>query len=277
MLNAVIIGLGLTGMVLILTGSDVIPQNLQRGLLASTCFMVFTHSRPLRMQLRSLLYAVRWCWPFIATMLVGMAMFGRLCQDVFSYPEVDHMGYFKDFKSILLTTFQIFTGNGWNSIMWDLFFQTNLVTTLLFCVYFFLNVLLVGQLVLGVIISVFSEITSSPSMRIYSALEPFLQNIPAKERETLMEDFLLINFRLYWIHEKIDDLDRNRQRKWWKEEADLLSSTELSSSSRLAWARTPSSMPSYIDRPSPMGGMKAGDGTFGDCVLVRPDNELFSF
>ena len=90
--------------------------------------------------------------------------------------------------------------------MWYFHFQTHFGTTILFCIYVFINTLLCAQLLLGFIITVSQNVDSYPSVTIYEALKSVTSRLPEKEKETLIEDFLTINFKLMELHEAIDNL-----------------------------------------------------------------------
>jgi len=144
---------------------------------------------------------------YIAVMLVVMLIFGQIVHDYYPYPDVDRQGYFRDLKSIFLTSFQLLA-SGWEQILFTFAAEMNTYSPcLLFGAYVFVNVILVGQLIFAIIIMVFEEIDASPSMRIFTVLRRAMKGLSEKERDSLMRDFLLLNTKLWWIHQRIDELD----------------------------------------------------------------------
>lgn len=186
----------------------VVEQRYQRTMVGFTASFVFTRSRHFARMVNTMSRSLQACWPFIFTALLVMLAFGELCELL--YKDADTPPYFTTTSRSFTTVFQIFVGE-WTEIMWDISVVTNYGTTLLFVVYAFFSTLLFGQLVLGVIISVFVEADSFASSRIYDAIVPVYQNLNETEREALVADFLTINYRLIHIHEQIEILTTDKR------------------------------------------------------------------
>jgi len=211
MLNVLVVCISFVGMFFQLIQAEngvlgvVVEVRIQRLLVGITVILVFSRSRQFLRMINMMNKSISSCWPFIATMIIVMLAFGQLCETLFK--DSDIPPYFSDPWKSFTTTIQLFVGEGWNSIMWDVGQATNYASTLLFIAYVFFSTLLFGQLVLGVIIAVFCEAESFPSVRIYEAIAPIYHALNETERETLIEDFLKINYLLVDVHEQIEKLN----------------------------------------------------------------------
>jgi hypothetical protein len=105
--------------------------------------------------------------------------------------------------------FWLLVGEGWQLIFYDVAWQTNNATMFLFMAYRFFSGLLIGQLLIGVVITVYNEVTeiaASSSIRVYDAVEPLIRNLNTGDRETLIDDFVYLNWRLFAVHQRIERL-----------------------------------------------------------------------
>jgi len=193
----------MAGLVLLQSGASV-PENVSRTMLALTCFMIFVHSRPFVLIYISLFRALMIILPIGVTSFVFNVFFGKMCQDI--YKDVDQWKYFSNFRDIVLTTFQLFTSEGWEVIMWNLSHSTNVGTAFLFCVYVFISSLLFGQLILGVIAGVFQEVAQFSSTRIHALVAPHLSGLSDGRSEALLGDFSTLSYQLSHLHESIEHL-----------------------------------------------------------------------
>jgi hypothetical protein len=137
-------------------------------------------------------------------MFLIMLCFGNICQD--AYREYDKSGYFSNLKATVATALRLFFGEGWSAIMWEFHFETNFATSLLFCLYVFLCTLLLFQLVLGFIITVSSSVDDAPTQSIYDCLSRFREGLTEREYASLYKDFLTINYQMYDLHAKINEV-----------------------------------------------------------------------
>jgi len=143
-------------------------------------------------------------------MTVFAMLFAVLCVDLYSHLDVTGFVYgahhYSDFSHGMATNFRLFVGEGWHLIMYDCAFQTNHATFILFLGYEFVNGLLMANLVLGIVISVFnevSEVADATSIRVYDLIAPHLHNLAEREMEIVSTDLKRINWVLADIHTQI--------------------------------------------------------------------------
>jgi len=210
-ITASFVGLGM------LQSDSTVPQNVSRTLLSATCFLTFVHSKHFNAVTNMLSRALMCVVPFFSTMLVFALLFGKFCQDVYG-ADVDVNSYFGDLRDILVTTFRIFTAEGWHEIMWQLSSRTNLGTTALFCAYVFISSLLLGQLILGVIITISEDVLSFKSMRMHKLIAPYLKGLEDHEQKAFLINFFTVSCQLFHILEEIHQLQSGRCPMLWAQE-----------------------------------------------------------
>lgn len=208
-IKAGLVGISLFGMLLTLSrrASDdtIIGERYERFCVAATCIMVLTHSPYFAKAISDCYIAIGAFLPFGGLMLCIMLFFSELCIDLYKEdPKIP--GHFTDFGKSFMTTFWIFLGDDWNSVMWDVQVATSYASTILFVCYVFASTMLFAQLVLGIIIGVYCEIAEFLSPRLYLALKPLYGALSDAEKQRMIKDFLAINTRLGPIHEKIEEL-----------------------------------------------------------------------
>jgi len=207
-LHVFFVGCSLWGMILFILREDganrLFSGNVERFILSLTCLMVFTRNPYFGQMLSQLSRSVIVCYPYLAITFITLLAFAQVCRDV--YHDSDPKGYFKDLGTSMVYMLQIWTGNGFG-IMWDQWFYTNYASALLFNAYQFFQALLFSNLVLGVIIGIFSEVEASGSARVYDALRALNLDMTEAEKEGLLADFLSINWMLLHVHSKIDALE----------------------------------------------------------------------
>jgi len=215
---------------------------VERFLLSLTCLMVFTRNPYFGQMLSQLSRSMIVCYPYLAITFLTLVAFAQVCRDV--YHGSDPKGYFKDLGTSMVYMLQIWTGNGFG-IMWDQWFYTNFASALLFNGYMFFQAMLFSNLVLGVIIGVFSEVEAIGSARVFDALSGLNRDMTEAEKEILLADFLSINWQLLHVHSKIDELE-------------MLSPSELETSHALHPAEAEVEGTSDEDEPNEDEGDQAG-------------------
>ena len=191
-------------------------ERYTRTMIGLTASLVITRSRHFSRTLHTVKVALHSCLPFIATSFIIMMVFSQLCEDL--YKEKTELGaippYFSTPYKSFTTTFQLFVGEGWEDIAWDVALATHYGSNLLFIVYVFFTTLLFGQLVLGLVIAVFVETSEFSSTRVYDAIDDVYQNLAADEKERLFEDFRIINYLLHDVHEAIQYFTESEMNVW---------------------------------------------------------------
>jgi len=177
-----------------------------RGLLASSALLVIPHSRYFASMATLLSLSVAACMPFLATMLVIMMLFAQAFHELYVDTPTEDGPFFSSFGQSLRTMFRLFTGESWHAIMYDIAYETNDSAKFLFMAYVFASTLLFGQLVLGIIISVYDEIVTFTTTTIYSTLVPLYGHLNTKERSRIISDFMTINCLLMDVHARIEEL-----------------------------------------------------------------------
>jgi len=221
LLNAAVVGLGLLGVFFFILreiqDGTVLGERYERLFLASTSLLVLTLSPYFAKALNALYLSILATMPFGGTMVCIMLIFSEMLQDLYKDNPRIPEGYFSDFGKSFQLVFWIFLGENWNGVMWDVQQATHHGTTVLFIVYTFASTLLFAQLVLGVIIAVYSDIAGFLSPRLYIILKPLYSELSEAEKHRLMQNFLKINYLLKPIHEKIEELtalDTQKDMRW---------------------------------------------------------------
>lgn len=81
----------------------------------------------------------------------------------------------------------------------------------MFLLYVFGSTCLFGSLMLGVVLTVFIELASVPTGRIFDAVEPLWRSRNEDEREALLDDLIVVNRELRDVHTEIESLDNGGQ------------------------------------------------------------------
>jgi len=196
-----IVALSWLGMALWLAGND-----NGRAVLSGACLVVFTYSRHFRSMVRTLSVALLSCLPFMATMLVIFMAFALIFIELYGETPTINGPYFSHFGLAMIYMFRLFVGEGWYAIMYDIAYHSSLATMALFMAYVFCSTLLFGQLVLGVIISVYDEVTTFNSPMMYATLAPLYRTYNTTDQGRLVEDLVTVNYDLMGVHTLIQEL-----------------------------------------------------------------------
>jgi len=198
----VLVVLGALGALTLPTGWD-----KSRPLMVCTALLVIPRSRYFASMFHLLALSILECLPYIGMMLIVMMLFAQGFHDLYGHAKAHNVSYFSSFHESLRTMFQLFTGQSWHNIMLEVAHETSEAAKFVFMAYVFCSTLLFGQLVLGIIISVYDEIVTFTSTAIYTTLAPLYRHLSTKERSRIISDFLTINCMLSDIHNKIQFLE----------------------------------------------------------------------
>ena len=221
---AVVVGVSLLGMALYFARKInnnepvLLPVRLERTFLSFTVLLVFTHSRQFSRTLHTFVMTLAAVMPYVLTMCTTAMVFGLFCVDMFAGKGIvgylDGKEHFPDFGHSIATMFRLFVGEGWHLIFYDVAWKTSHATMFLFMAYRFFSGLLIGQLLIGVVITVYNEVTeiaARNSIRVYDAVEPMVRNLRMGDRDALIEDFVYLNWRLFDVHCGIERLSKLSQ------------------------------------------------------------------
>lgn len=184
--------------------SPFVEKNVTRFVASLTCLMVFTRSRNFARMFHTGVKAVQACRDILLAMVVIMCLFALTSRDLFADTTEDGVPVFDRFSKSMTTMFRLFIGEGWHSVMYAASDNTTGASKFFFMVYVFLVTMLFGQLLVGVIINLYQEVSQVTSSRVYDVLHHIYRNCSERERERIMEDLLEINWRLADIHAAIE-------------------------------------------------------------------------
>jgi len=180
--------------------------NKGRGVVVCTTLLVIPHSRYFASMATLLTLSIGACSSFLLSMLVVLMLFAEAFHQIYKDVPTEDGPYFESFAQSMRMMFRIFTGEGWSSIMYDVAYETSEASKFLFMAYVFCSTMLFGQLVLGVIISVYDEIVTFTSTAIYGTLAPLYSHLNSKERGRIISDFMTVNCLLFDLHDKVQEL-----------------------------------------------------------------------
>jgi hypothetical protein len=204
-----LIGLGLLGALCRLDpdGSGM-SRNTSRAIACFTALLVVTKNKAFDKTLLTFGRAVTKASPTVMAILVFVMLYALVSTDLFGYKvkDGDGNGYFNTPGASLRTLFELFVA-GWG---YDIMFACSAATTeaaqLWFIVFVFLLTLFGAELFVGLIISLFDEINSIDSSRMYNVLWPTF-SLREQEREDVTTALLELNRRMRPHNRMLADLE----------------------------------------------------------------------
>merc|ERR1711998_432097 len=130
-----------------------------------------------------------------------------LCTDLFGKQAKDESGtyFFDSARASWTSMFRLFLGEGWHDIMWAASDGTTVAARFVFFGITFVMTILVSELVVGIVIQLYQELENVPTVRLYHYLEPVYRNHEEADRDQVLEDLRKLNWRLFDIHNMIDE------------------------------------------------------------------------
>lgn len=182
--------------------------NKSRFLVASSTLLVFVKDTTFSRLIHLAYLSVRQCVGVFSILLVFMSMFGMICTDLFGSTATDDNGkyFFADATSMWATMFRLFVGEGWHDIMFSASDSTTVAARFCFFVINFIMAVLISQLVVGIVIQLYQQLEKVPTVRLYHYLQPLYQNHGEKQVENVISQLRKLNWRLFDIHNMIEDL-----------------------------------------------------------------------
>ena len=206
-----LIGLGLLGSICRIDPDGIgVSQNTARGLASFTGLLVVTKARQFDKTLLTFGRAVSKAVPTVIAITIFVMLYALGSTDLFGYKvkDGDGNGYFNTPGASLRTLFELFVA-GWG---YDIMFACSAATTeaaqLWFIAYIFLLTLFGAELFVGLIVSLFEEINSLDSSRLYNILQSTF-NLREQEREDVVTALLELNRQMRPHNRLMADLECN--------------------------------------------------------------------
>ena len=89
--------------------------------------------------------------------------------------------------------FRLFVGEGWHDILYSASDSTTEAARFWFIGYIFIVGMLYSELFVGVIISLYADVSAISSPRVFNVLEEIFRDFSTDERDVLIDDMLEIN------------------------------------------------------------------------------------
>jgi len=195
-------------MVIISHMSDDVNINIPRFILASSTLLVFVKNSSFSKLLHLVYLSLKQCVGVLAITLGLMTFYVMICQDLFGQTAKDDSDklFFGSQAQAWASMFRLFVGEGWHDILYAVSDATTVAARFLVCWIIFSLTLLISQLIVGIIINLFQELQDIESVQLYYFLEPLYRNYSDTDREQVLEHLRALNWRLYDIHNMIQDL-----------------------------------------------------------------------
>ena len=198
----------LPGVLVVETQSyHIISLGTARFLMAQTCLSIFTQNVRFSQMTQTLGTVSGASWPIVLSMSAVTCLYARAAHDIFSDKVIDDYGaeaYFGTYGRSLSTFFRFFVAQGWTAIMYSASNATTEAARLFFISYVLIVSLLLAQLVIGVIVNLFTDIQRLNSEHLFTCLAKFTSTADVKERGAIEDDVLKLNTLLIPLHEASD-------------------------------------------------------------------------
>ena len=152
----------LPGVLVVETQSyHIISLGTARFLMAQTCLSIFTQNVRFSQMTQTLGTVSGASWPIVLSMSAVTCLYARAAHDIFSDKVIDDYGaeaYFGTYGRSLRTFFRFFVAQGWTAIMYSASNATTEAARLFFISYVLIVSLLLAQLVIKVIVNLFTAI-----------------------------------------------------------------------------------------------------------------------
>jgi len=184
---------------------DLWEANCARFLVCWSCLLVLTRSKIFAKIVTTLSFSLNATLPYLCTMIIIMFTYAILAQDLFEETALEDDGskLFPNFVMSCFTMWRLFIGEGWHGIMYSATDNTSSASKFFFMSYTFIATMLFGQLLVGVIISMYNDVDGIRYDRVYRIIEPLWRMCNQDEKEQLLEDLLEINWRLFGLQRQL--------------------------------------------------------------------------
>ena len=172
-----------------------------------SCLGIFTKSSQFARSLQTLFSVFRATSALITAVLMSTFLAALAAQDLVGEEAVDADGnhYFGTMARSLSTLFRLFVGEGWHDVMYASSDVTNYATNFLFIAFTIVIALLCSQLLVGVIINLYTEVQKLNSDRLYTVLFNVLYHeLNPQERDLIKQTLLVLNRQMRHLHSAID-------------------------------------------------------------------------
>ena len=196
-------------------GHDDVDPSLPRFFLATSGLLVLSRTGTLASMVDTFRIAMSSAMALVFVLALFMAIFAIFTKKMYG-PGTYDVDQFITYRQALFSAFQIFTGN-WHDIMYAASDATERETTKLpFVLFCTLVTFFFCQLFVGVLLTTFQEVQVVathiiegkliPATRLYGVLDSIYRHWTESERESLVEDFLAINYELTEVNRDIAGL-----------------------------------------------------------------------
>eukprot|EP00658_Telonema_sp_P-2_P024777 TRINITY_DN19974_c0_g1_i2.p2 TRINITY_DN19974_c0_g1~~TRINITY_DN19974_c0_g1_i2.p2 ORF type:complete len:214 (-),score=59.42 TRINITY_DN19974_c0_g1_i2:77-718(-) len=156
-----------------LTDADLVAPSTARFLTGFSALLVLTKSSSFCDLLFTFSGSAAVAAPTVGLLLVVMALYALAGRDIFSDKVLTAYGdqaYFSSYGRALSTMFQIFVGDGWAAAMYAASDRTTEAARIFFVSFVAVIGLLVTELIVGVIVTIFSDVNAMQSTHVYGLL-----------------------------------------------------------------------------------------------------------
>ena len=188
---------------------DVMSFGTARCLTGFSILGIFTKSSSFARLLQTLFSVFRATSSLITAILLTAFVAALAAQDIVGPAAVDDDGnhYFGSLARSLSTMFRLFVGEGWHDVMFSASAATNYSVNFLFIAFMIVVALLCSQLLVGVIINLYTEVQKLDSERLYTLFGALYHELSTHERESIQRSLLVLNRRMGSLHNVIDIAD----------------------------------------------------------------------
>ena len=174
---------------------------------------IFTKSADFVQLIQTLLIVFGSLWPVLGWTTAVVALYALAGQDIFHSKVVNSEGsaYFDSYASAIATCFQIFIGENWSAVMYEASDATTEAARLYFLSFVTIFSLLLAQLIVGLIVNLFGEISSVSNPKVYAAINKFLTVTNSQDRDADKETVLDVNHKMLPILDVCEFLSQKQQ------------------------------------------------------------------
>eukprot|EP00658_Telonema_sp_P-2_P024776 TRINITY_DN19974_c0_g1_i1.p2 TRINITY_DN19974_c0_g1~~TRINITY_DN19974_c0_g1_i1.p2 ORF type:complete len:319 (-),score=85.09 TRINITY_DN19974_c0_g1_i1:92-1048(-) len=176
-----------------LTDADLVAPSTARFLTGFSALLVLTKSSSFCDLLFTFSGSAAVAAPTVGLLLVVMALYALAGRDIFSDKVLTAYGdqaYFSSYGRALSTMFQIFVGDGWAAAMYAASDRTTEAARIFFVSFVAVIGLLVTELIVGVIVTIFSDVNAMQSTHVYGLLAKKGRSVDQTKKGELKEDIL---------------------------------------------------------------------------------------
>ena len=207
----VCIFVGLIGVIVMeLEWFDVVGLGTARFIMSFSTLTIFTQNIRFSQLLQTIGTVSSAAWPIVTSLIAIACLYARAAHDLFGDKAANRDGlattepFFETYKRALSTFFRLFLGEGWTAVMYSASNATTEGARVFFVTFTLLCSLLFAQLIIGVIVNLFTDVQRLNSEQLYSCLSEFTDTANRGERGAIEDDVLLLNTTMLPLHEALD-------------------------------------------------------------------------